>query len=257
MSKAVASSANGLQAESAPATIVVDKPVLSIAVSAPDKQYVGRAVTYDITVTNESDAPAKDTVIEDAIPDDVKSMKASAGAKLSGKKVVWPLGTLAPRTSQTVQVSFEPTREGVLSNSVSAIANCADMVTASAQTALKTIPAVLLEVIDVTDPVEVGTRTTYVITVTNQGSAPSTNIEVVCGIEDNMRYVSSSGSSAGTIEDSTLTFAPLESLAPKAKATWRVIVTALKVGDTRFKTTMKTDELTRPVEETEATRIYE
>lgn len=257
VSKAVASSANGLQAESAPATIVVDKAVLSIAVSGPDKQYVGRPITYDITVTNESDAPAKDAVIENAIPDDVKSMKASAGAKMSGKKIVWPLGTLAPRASKTVQISFEPTKEGVLSNNVSAAANCADAVTASAQTTLKTIPAVLLEVIDVTDPVEVGTRTTYVITVTNQGSAPSTNIEVVCGIEDNMRYVSSSGSSAGTIEDSTLTFAPLESLAPKAKATWRVIVTALKVGDTRFKTTMKTDELTRPVEETEATRIYE
>ena len=257
VSKAVASSANGLQAESAPATIVVDKPVLSIAVSGPDKQYLGRPITYDITVTNESDAPAKDTVIEDAIPDDVKSMKASAGAKLSGKKIVWPLGTLAPRASQTVQVSFEPTREGVLSNNVSATANCADTVTASVQTALKSIPAVLLEVIDVTDPVEVGTRTTYVITVTNQGSAPSTNIEVVCGIEDNMRYVSSSGSSVGTIEDGVLKFAPLESLAPKAKAIWRVVVTALKEGDTRFKTTMKTDELTRPVEETEATRIYE
>ncbi|MBN2270350.1 MAG: DUF11 domain-containing protein [Sedimentisphaerales bacterium] len=257
VSKAVASSANGLQAESAPATIVVDKPLLSVAVSAPDKQYLGRPITYDITLTNMSDAPAKDAVIEDAIPDDVKSMKASAGAKLSGRKIVWLLGTLAPKASQTVQVSFEPTREGVLSNNVSATAACADTVTASAQTALKSIPAVLLEVIDVTDPVEVGTRTTYVITVTNQGSAPSTNITVVCGMEDNVRYVSSSGSSIGAIEDGVLKFAPLESLAPKAKATWRVIVTALKEGDTRFKTTMNTDELTRPVEETEATRIYE
>ena len=257
VSKAVASSENGLQAESAAATIVVDKPVLSITVSGPDKQYVGRAVTYDITVTNESDAPAKDTVIENAIPDAVKSMKATAGAKLSGKKIVWPLGTLAPRASRTVQVSFSPTREGMLLNNASATAYCADAVTASAQTALKSIPAVLLEVIDVTDPVEVGTRTTYVITVTNQGSAPSTNIRIVCNLEDNVRYVSSSGSSSGAIEDGTLTFAPLESLAPKAKATWRVIITAMKEGDTRFKATMNTDELTRPVEETEATRVYE
>jgi len=257
VSKAVASSANGLQAESAAATIVVDKPVLSITVSGPEKQYVGRAVTYEITVTNESDAPAKDTVIENAIPDAVKSMKATAGAKLSGKKIVWPLGTLAPRASQRVQVSFSPTREGVLLNNASATAYCADAVTASAQTALRTIPAILLEVIDVTDPVEIGTRTTYVITVTNQGSAPSTNIEIVCNLEDNVRYISSSGSSSGTIENGTLTFAPLENLAPKAKATWRVIITAMKEGDTRFKTTMNTDELTRPVEETEATRVYE
>jgi len=246
-----------LQAESEAATILVDKPVLGIVVSGPEKQYVGRAVTYDITVTNESDAPAKDTVVENAIPDDVKSMKATAGAKLSGKKIIWSLGTLAPRASQTVQVSFSPTREGVLLNNASATADCADAVAASAQTALKAIPAVLMEVIDVTDPVEVGTRTTYVITVTNQGSASSTNIQIVCNLEDNVRYISSSGSSTGTIEDGLLTFAPLERLAPKAKATWRVIVTAMKEGDTRFKTTMNADELSRPVEETEATRVYE
>jgi len=257
VSKAIASSANGLQAESEAATILVDKPVLGIVVSGPEKQYVGRAVTYDITVTNESDAPAKDTVVENAIPDDVKSMKATAGAKLSGKKIIWSLGTLAPRASQTVQVSFSPTREGVLLNNASATADCADAVAASAQTALKAIPAVLMEVIDVTDPVEVGTRTTYVITVTNQGSASSTNIQIVCNLEDNVRYISSSGSSTGTIEDGLLTFAPLERLAPKAKATWRVIVTAMKEGDTRFKTTMNADELSRPVEETEATRVYE
>lgn len=257
VSKASANSAGGMQAESEAMTTVVDKPALSITMIGPDKQYIGRAVTYEITVTNETDAPAKDTVIENTIPDGVKSMKATAGARLSGRKIVWPIGTLPPRASKTVQVSFAPTREGVLSNYVSAGAYCADVVTASAQTTIKAIPAILLEVIDITDPVEIGTRTTYVITVTNQGSAPSTNIKIVCNMEDNVRYVSSNGSTSGTIENGTLTFAPLKTLRPKAKAIWRVIITALREGDTRFKTTMNADELGRPVEETEATRVYE
>lgn len=257
VSKASANTDAGMQAESQPATTVVDKPALRITVTGPDKQYVGRAVTYDITVTNETDAPAKDCVIEDTIPGGVKSMKATAGAKLTGKKIIWPIGTLPPRAAKTVQVSFAPTRKGVLSNSVSASAFCADTVTASAETEIRAIPAVLLEVIDVTDPVEIGTRTTYVITVTNQGSAPSTNIEIVCNLEDNVRYVSSSGSTVGTEENGTITFTPLRTLRPKAKATWRVVVTALKQGDTRFKATMNADELNRSVEETEATRIYE
>ena len=257
VSKGKASSADGLEAESEPSTTVVDQPVLTITQTGPEKQYVGRAVTYDITVTNESDAPAKDAVIENDIPDGVKSMKATAGAKLSGKKIIWPLGTLPPRTSKTVQISYAPTREGVITNKISAAAYCAEIVTASAETAVAAIPAVLMEVIDVTDPVEVGTRTTYVITVTNQGSAPSTNIEIVCNLEENVRYVSSSGSTVGAIENGTLTFVPLATLPPKARATWRVVVMALKEGDTRFKATMNADELTRPVEETEATRVYE
>jgi uncharacterized repeat protein (TIGR01451 family) len=257
VSKASANSAGGMQAESEAVTIIVDKPVLSVTMSGPDKQYVGREVTYKITVTNETDAPAKDTVIENAIPDGVTSMKATAGANLSDRKVAWPLGTLPPRASKTVQVSFAPTRKGVLSNSVSVGAYCADVVTASVKTTIKAIPAVLLEVIDLTDPVEVGTQTTYVITVTNQGSAPSTNIAIVCDLEENVGYVSSSGSTSGTIENGTLTFTPLNTLKPGAKAIWRVIVTALKEGDVRFKATMNASELGRSVEETEATRIYE
>jgi len=257
VSKAVARSADGLEVESEATTTVVDQPVLTITQTGAEKLYVGRSVTYEITVANTSEAPATNAVIENAIPAGVTSMKASAGARLTNKKIVWPLGTLAPNTTRTVYVSFAPTKAGTLTNKVTATAHCADAVTVSAQTTIAAIPAVLMEVIDIADPVEVGGRTTYVITVTNQGSAPSTNIGVVCVLEENVRYVSSTGSTVGSIENGTLTFSPLAKLAPKARAIWRVVVTALKPGDTRFKATINTDELTRPVEETEATRVYE
>ena len=76
-------------------------------------------------------------------------------------------------------------------------------------------------------------------------------------MEDNQQYVSSTGATKGTIEDNTITFAPLRSLAPKKKATWRVVVKAVRTGDVRFKVSMNTDQITRPVEETEATHLYE
>jgi len=98
---------------------------------------------------------------------------------------------------------------------------------------------------------------TYVITVTNQGSAHSTNIRIACVLEDNVRYVSSAGTSPGQIKGNTVRFAPLGILPPKAKATWRVVGTAVEPGDVRCKVTMNTDQLTRPVEETEATYLYE
>jgi len=257
VSKAVAISSDGQRVESEPVATVVDQPVLTITQSGPEKVYVGRSLTYEITVTNESDAPAKNVVIENDIPASVTSMKATAGAKLTGKKIVWPLGTLGPKASRTVHISFSPTKKGTITNNVRATAQCTEIMTASVQTVVRAIPAVLLEVIDVLDPVEVGGRTTYVIVVTNQGSAPSTNVSIVCGLEGNVRYVSSSGATNGSLENGTLAFAPLSRLAPKTKATWRVVITAVKPGDTRFKVTMNADELSRPVEETEATRVYE
>ena len=118
------------------------------------------------------------------------------------------------------------------------------------------IAAVLLEVVDISDPIEVGGQETYVITATNQGSALDHNVQITCVLEDAQEYVSSDGPTRATVEGRTIRFAPLGTLPAKQKATWRVVVKALRAGDIRFSVTMNTQELGRPVEETEATRQY-
>lgn len=257
VSKAVASSSTGLRTESNATTTIVGLPVLTISKTGPDRQYLGRAITYEITVTNKSDVPAKNAVLEDTIPEGVTSVKATAGAKLSGSTLVWEFGTLAPNTSKKVRVAYTPTKAGTLTDGATATAYCAEPVTASMRTVVTGIPALLLEVVDVEDPVRIGNRETYVIRVTNQGSANATNIRVVCVLEDNVQYVSSAGSTASSVEGETVKFLPLGTLAPQAKAAWRVVVAAVSPGDVRFKTMMNADQLTRPVEETEATHLYE
>ena len=255
--QAAATSPGGPRAETPPTTITVGKPVLAITQSGPERHYLGRPVAYEITVTNKGDGIARNTVIENAFPLSVTSIKASSGAKLSASRVRWELGTLVPGATRTLRLSYMPTSGGTLTSTTTAAAYCADTATASVQTALSGIPGVLLEVGDVDDPVQVNGRTTYLITVTNQGSAPSTNIRISCTLEDSIRYVSSTGPTTGTLEASTVKFAPLSSLAPKGKATWQVVVSAAKAGDIRFRTTMNTDQLERPVEETEATHLYD
>jgi hypothetical protein len=116
---------------------------------------------------------------------------------------------------------------------------------------------VLLEVIDTDDPVQIGGRTTYVITATNQGSSPSTNVQITVAVEDAEEIVEASGPTPITVEGNTGRSAPLATLAPKAKATWQVTVKALKPGDVRFRASMTTAELSRNVEETEATQLCE
>lgn len=256
VNKAVASSAGGLKAESE-TTTVVRQPVLAISKTGPEKLYLGRSVTYEITVNNKGDAPANNLVVEDQLPPGVKFVSASNRGKVVAGKVQWNLGSLAAKKSRKLSVTVMPNQAGTITNSVTAEAICAEGVRASAKTSVAGIPALLLEVIDVEDPIEIGSNETYVITATNQGSSPDTNIKIVCTLEDNMQYVSSSGATRGSSVGDTVTFSPLRSLAPKAKATWRVVVKAVKAGDVRFTVVMNTDQLTRPVQETEATHLYE
>jgi len=257
ISNAVANSTTGLRAESGPTRTVVSLPVLAIRKTGPDRQYIGRPVNYEITVTNKSDVAARNTVIEDMIPEGVISVKGTSGAKLLGPKLVWEIGTLEPDTSETVRVSLTPTKAGTLINTATTSAYCADAVTSTVRTLVKGIPAILMEVIDVDDPVRVGERATYVIRVKNQGSALATNIRITCVLEDYVRYVSSAGATSGSQEGQTVRFLPLGTLAPQAEVAWRVVVEAVRVGDMRFKATLNMDELSRPVEETESTHLYD
>lgn len=256
VNSATATSDAGLKSN-AQTTTVVRQPILTIAKNAPQKRYLGRSIKYDIKVTNKGDAPAKDLVIEDVLPTGTKFVSATNGGKAVAGKVKWNIASLKPNASSNVSVTVMPSKAGTFTNVATATATCAEGVRATTRTIIAGIPAILLEVIDIDDPIELGNNTTYVITATNQGSAPGTNIIITCQLEDNEKYVSASGATTGTLTGNKITFTPLGNLAPKKEAVWRVVVKAVKPGDVRFKVTMNTDQITRPVEETEATHLYE
>lgn len=85
-----------------------------------------------------------------------------------------------------------PNQIGTITNKVSAKAYCAEA-DAETTTEVVGIPAILLEVVDNDDPIEVGANETYDIIVINQGSAEGTNIAITCTIPPQQEYVSADG----------------------------------------------------------------
>jgi len=250
-----ATAEDGLSAQ-ASATTVIRQPVLTLTKTGPQHRYVGRPVTYAIKVTNTGDGEARNTVVTETIPSGVSVDGATEGAKKSGSQVVWQLGTLAPGTSKDLAIRMTAASPGTITNVVVAKAHCAEA-SAEASTEIRGIPAILLETIDVEDPIEVGANETYVITITNQGSAVGTGIRLVCTLASQQSYVSATGPTEASAEQQTVSFSPLASLAPKAKATYRVVVKGVSAGDVRFRVSLTSDQIREPVEETESTNIYE
>ncbi|MCP5461698.1 MAG: DUF11 domain-containing protein [bacterium] len=253
--KAKAEASGNLMSQSE-TTTVVRQPILSLAKTGPEELYIGRTGEYSITVKNTGDGVAANTVIQDVIPSNMAFVSASNGGKAVTGKVQWDLGSLAPNASETVTMKLNAVSQGSAKNTAVAFAECSADAPASAVTEVKGIPAILMEVIDVDDPVEIGAETTYVITITNQGSAPATNVKIIGVLEENTEYVSSSGESTAELKGKEVEFAPIPSIPAKGVATLKVQVKALKAGDTRFKVKLNSDQLTRTVEETESTTMY-
>ncbi len=241
---------------SAKATIetVVRQPLLAVNLAGPERRFVDRPVRYAITVTNNGDGVARNTALK---------LTPSAGAELidvgKGKatrsEVVWTLGTIAPNESREVSVTMKSSAPGMIRNTAVATADCAEG-SGKAMTVVEGIPAILLECVDLEDPIEIGGKETYVITVTNQGSAVGTNISILCTLPAEQQFVSAEGPTKESVEGKQVTFAPLPSLAPKKTAVYKVNVQGTEAGDVRFKVSLTSDQMTTPAEETESTHIY-
>jgi uncharacterized repeat protein (TIGR01451 family) len=252
-----ARAADGLKSKSAPVTVRVRNPQLVIRKSAPDVRYIGRNVTMTIEVSNVGTAPAEGVVVRDEIPQNAEFVDASAGAQVSGKNVTWNLGDIGVDQKAVVRLTVKPTAKGELRSVASATAECTRG-SGESVTRVEGIAALLLETIDVDDPVEVGGQTTYRITVTNQGSATATNVAITAMLPGQEEFVSADGPTAHELTGtSTVKFQPVSALEPKDSVTFNVTIKATAPGDVRFRTELRSDQIGEPVFETESTTLYE
>lgn len=255
--KASAADANGLSANSNSVATKVVQPVLKVDVSGPSKIFVTKNADYKVSVKNSGDADSANTSVMATIPAGMQFVNASNGGSGSGNSVVWNIGTLAAGKSVSLGATFKAVTGGTGESVARATGTCCQEANAAVKSDVQGIPAILLEVVDTEDPIQVnGTEKLYV-TVTNQGSAPDKNIVVKVAFEENLDYVAASGPTPGKSSDvKSVEFAPLASLDAGQKATWEVTAKAAKEGDHRTTVVMTSDAISRPVQETEATRIY-
>lgn len=118
------------------------------------------------------------------------------------------------------------------------------------------LPAILLEVVDLEDPLIAGEETTYKITVMNQGTKEDRNVTVTAKFPKELTPLSAAGATAGTVEDSLVSFKPYGSLAPKETIVFTIKAKAVQVGDGRVRVKVLSDFLATPLSEEESTHVY-
>lgn len=236
------------------AVLAAGQPRVEISKQCPELRYLGRPVTFEITVANRGDGPAQNVIVRDAISPGLTFVSADQGGRLEGGVILWALGELAAGQSRTLSTTLRCDQIGTATNTAT-VAYCAES-SATCSFPVQGVPAILLECVDNPDPVEVGGQVTYTISVLNQGTAIGTAIVIACVLPNELEYVASKGPTTAAIDGRKVTFAPLATLAPKATAVYTLTAKGTAVGDLRFAVQLTSDQLSRPVNETESTHIY-
>lgn len=250
-----ATCAEGLTAN-AIASTQVRSPMLTLECSAPPMVPAGRPVRVCLTVRNTGDAPESKATITLPIPAGATVESTTGGGVVSGEVVTWEIANLAPQASVEMCAVLVSRQFGPLSLSPTARGACLPPVSSQCGVRIGGIAGILLEVVDLEDPVEVGKEVTYEIRVLNQGATIGTNVRLVCRLPDSLEYVSGAGLTPVKFLDGTITIEPLPSLGSKISASWRVVAKALKEDDARFKVELFSEQYDQPIHEDESTTLY-
>lgn len=250
---AKATAAQGVHAEASTST-TVREPRLKVTCEAPERQYLGRSFDVKCVVTNQGDGAAGAVVLEAPVPEGLTFKSASGNGHISDNKVVWDLGTLEATAQQTATATFVGAAPGNFEFNGKARGTCAKEAIAMDTIRLTGLAAILLEKADDPDPVQVGDTTTYTVKVTNQGTAPDSNIRIVVTLPEEIAPVSAAG--CESINAQVVTFPIVGTLAPKDAVTYKIVAKGVKPGDAHTKFLLTSDVLVSPISAEESTHIY-
>ncbi|HVJ81147.1 MAG TPA: hypothetical protein VNC50_08765, partial [Planctomycetia bacterium] len=243
---------------SAESTTSINEAKLEIAMEGPKLRYLDRAATYKVVVSNPGDAAAADVKVSAVVPAGFKVAGQVAGGKYdyATRTVSWTVGNVAPGEKKEIIYKCIATQVGEYKHLASAESGRGMKAQTERATKVEGIASLLMEIVDVDDPIEVGAETSYEVRVTNQGSREATNIEVRALVPREMAVKGGQGPTQHKVENQEIIFAPLPRLAPRADAIFRVFVKGVAASDVRFRARLVSDALTEPVIIEEGTKIY-
>ena len=268
-SRATAMADPELKAQSNQTTTAVRMAKLAVDIVGPESEYMDQRVTYQVTVKNDGEATARNAMLMVNADENAKVLRVSkvapeaAAPKTDGNMLSWNLGNLEPGKSVVVSMTTTASTADKQTHVATATSECAKATDAmktvkdTIMTEIITLPALLLELVDKQDPMQVGGNEVYTIVVLNQGQGDDKNVKIVCRLPEGFEYVESAGPTKANVDGQTITFDPLEIFAPKRKVTYTVTAKVTKPGDVRTKVDLSSDYLKTPVTETEPTRLIQ
>ncbi len=233
-------------------------PALSIALEGPERRYLERPATYEVSVQNPGTAAAHDVQIVTKLPKGMRFVRANNMGEYDAAThaVYWSLAELPKGESGSVELVAMPTETGPQMLEVEGHAQQGLADHKQREIVVEGLAAIMFEVKDLEDPIEVGGETGYEIRVVNQGTKAATNVQIAVDLPPGLKVISAEGESAHKIQDGRLIFEPLQQLAPKADTVYRIRAQGLQPGDQRITVQLNTDDLEHPIRKEESTRVF-
>lgn len=229
-----AASSGELKAESAH-RVVIRRAHLTVAATGPQLKYARTTGAYQVSVTNDGDAPASGVVTQITLPAGSKYLGGTEGARQVGNGLMIPTGDLAAGDQRVYALQLQLNQEGANELNVKSTSQGELMGQAVAVTNVETIADLKLSMKDPQGPLPINTDVRYEVTILNRGTKAARDIRVVAQFSDGINPISTDGVTAQVTPGQAI-FQPIAKLDPGQEITVRVTARANRPGIHVFRT---------------------
>jgi uncharacterized repeat protein (TIGR01451 family) len=238
--------------------IEVIAPKLEVAVSGPKRRYLERQATYTLSLANSGTAAARNVELVAFLPKGMRFFSTDAEGRYDAAQhaVFWSLEELPAAKSGSVNLVTVPIEVGEQRLRVEGRADLGLAVAREQVVQVEAKSELTFDIVDVNDPIEVGTETTYEIRVANNGTRPATGVELAAGFPAEIKPVSAEGHSRGQVTGQQVIFEPVGRINPGEEAVFRIHARGERQGDHVIAVQIRSAEFPTPVTREESTRVY-
>lgn len=156
------------------------RPQLTVTHSGPPKALIGEMVVFDITVSNPGSGVATGVILEEDIPEGL--------THAAGRELEFEIGSLRPNETRQLQLTLKAEKPGVVRNEI-LVRGDANLIAEHA-VELEIVAPALQVALDGPKMRYLDRPATYDVVISNPGTAPAREIELVTYLPKGMKFVS-------------------------------------------------------------------
>jgi len=184
---------SGVSAAKARTEIEVVGAQLTLERLGPERRFVGRPATYQNIVTNESKFEAINATVVEQLPEGMRFVSASNGGEYNPdtRRIRWTLSRLASGKQSVLEVQLVPEEAGQMETMVEVTENAGfrTPLTENTVVTVEDIHNVTANISRQDEPVAIGARFGFTVTIDNRGTAVAKNIELSVKVPQELKIL--------------------------------------------------------------------
>jgi uncharacterized repeat protein (TIGR01451 family) len=255
---------SGISAAKARTEIEVVGAQLTLERLGPERRYVGRSATYQNIVTNDSKFEAINATVVEEVPQGLRFVSASGGGVYNpdNRRIQWSVPKLAAGKQLVLEVELIAEEAGQMETIVEVTENAGfrTPLTENTIVIVEDLHNVTADISRQDEPVQVGERFGFTVTIDNRGTAVARNVEMSVQVPAELKVLA-----AGTrqvpgklMPGNIVKYNRVLEIGPNEQMTFQLTLQGQQaVKNAVVEAFLKYDEMQKPLIVSESVTVYD